>query len=105
MDNVMIGAEIAQMNDVFRRSGLGVTLTRGAAGLPDVNGLMRGVREFSDFSEDNDPYGEHDMGKLMWFGQKGFWKIDYYNQGLSCYEDPFSPTCRRVMSVMLAEEY
>jgi hypothetical protein len=45
------------------------------------------------------------MGKLEWHSEKVFWKIDYYNDQLTCFEDPLSPTCKRVMTVMLAEEY
>ena len=102
---IVKNAEIAHKNDVFRKLGFGVTMTCGAAELPDEIGLMQKVRDFNIFTEDNDPYGEHDMGKIEWHGEKVFWKIDYYNDKLTCFEDPLSPTCKRVMTVMLAEEY
>ena len=98
-------AKIAHKNDVFRKLGFGVTMTCGAALLPDIIGLMQKIRDFNDFNENNDPYKEHDFGKIDWHGKKVFWKIDYYNEKLSCFEDPLSKTCKRVMTVMLAEEY
>lgn len=98
-------SEIAHKNDVFRKLGFGVTMTCGAAELPDVTGLMQKIRDYNDFTEKNDPYHEHDLGRLDWHGDTVLWKIDYYNDKLSCFEDPLSPTCKRIMTVMLAEEY
>jgi len=42
---------------------------------------------------------------LVWHGDKVFWKMDYYNQALDEWEDPLSRDCKRVLTVMLAEEY
>ena len=96
----------AILNDQFRKNSIrDIYLTCGAQSLEDQGGLMRAVREFDDFNEDNDPYKEHDFGRIEWREDKIFWKIDYYNDTLSCYEDPLSGTCRRVMTIMLAEEY
>ena len=95
----------AILNDQFRKSGFGVTHTCGVQGVEDLDGLMRAVRAFSEFTEDNDPYKEHDFGSLEWKGDKVFWKIDYYNETFDAWEDPLSGTCKRVMTVMLAEEY
>lgn len=97
--------EVASINDRFRRSGFGVTMTRGIQDLPDLDGLMAAIRDFDVFNESNDPYGERDFGSLEWFGEKVYWKIDYYNQALRAWEDPTSPSCQRVLTVMLAEEY
>lgn len=96
---------IAHKNDVFRKLGFGVTMTCGAADLADINGLMRKIRSYNDFNENNDPYHEHDLGRLDWHGDTVLWKIDYYNDKLTCFEDPLSPTCKRVMTVMLVKEY
>lgn len=98
-------ATIAAANDEFRRAGWGVTMTVGVQYLPDVNGLMQRVREFDSFNEGNDPYGEHDFGKLEWHGTTVFWKIDYYNKALTGGVSPLSPQCQRVMTVMRADEY
>ena len=64
-----------------------------------------GVRDYTDFNEDNDPYGEHDFGSLKVAGEKIFWKIDYYDESLSKWCDPLDPDCQRVLTIMLAEEY
>lgn len=98
-------SKTALLNDDFRQSGFGVVLTNGVQSVPDLNGLMKAVRSFDNFNEDNDPYGERDFGSLNWYGHKIFWKIDYYNQELDSWEDPLSPDCNRVMTVMLAEDY
>jgi len=97
--------DAAQANDKFRSAGFGVTMTSGIQDLPDVEGLLGAIRDYSSFTEDNDPYGEHDFGSLVWHGEKVFWKIDYYNQVLGAWEDPSSTRCRRVLTVMLADEY
>ena len=98
-------ASVAVENDRFRRSGLRVTLTSGIQYVKDLNGLMAKIRAYDQFNQHNDPYGEHDFGKLMWRGDKVFWKIDYYDGALEFGEDPHSPNCQRVMTVMLADEY
>jgi len=95
----------AELNDEFRRSRNGVTITRGVQALDYLPELLDEVVRFNDFTESNDPYGEHDFGKITWCGQVVFWKIDYYDQDLRYGEDPLSPDCRRVLTVMLASEY
>jgi hypothetical protein len=96
---------IAELNDTFRRAGRSVTVTSGVQELVDVLGLLGEVQDYDSFEESNDPYGEHDFGSLEWDGRKVFWKIDYFNQTLDTWEDPLSPKCRRVLTVMLASEY
>jgi hypothetical protein len=98
-------SKIAELNDAFRCGGFGVTMTIGVQGLTNVPALLRAVREFNTFTEDNDPYQEHDFGSLEWDGQKVFWKIDYYDRTLKFGEQPLSRNCRRVLTVMLANEY
>lgn len=98
-------SSIAIANDRFRQLGFNVTVTQGIHHLPDVCGLLSTVSKFNEFTEDNDPYGEHDFGAIYWHSNKVFWKIDYYNQTLTGWEDPLSKTCRRIITVMLAEEY
>ena len=97
---------IAKMNDYFRGMCVDVNITQGVIyGVSDHIGLLKAVEGFDKFTEDNDPYGEHDFGSLVWERQKIFWKIDYYDQDLKYGLDPLDPKCRRVMTVMLAEEY
>jgi hypothetical protein len=69
--------------------------------------LIEVVRRFDEFTADNDPYGEHDFGKVTLDGADHFFKIDYYdkdNQYGS--EDASNPaiTCR-MMTIMNVEDY
>lgn len=99
-------SDIAKLNDRFRGMCLDVFYTDGVRdGIMDLIGLSRAVEDFNRFTEDNDPYGEHDFGSLKFEGQKVFWKIDYYDRDLKYWCDPLSPDCRRVLTVMLSEEY
>ena len=98
--------KIATLNDEFRKAvPMSATVTSGVYELPDLQGLMQAVREFDSFTEDNDPYGEHDFGSFTVSGVKIFWKIDYYDEALKGWCDPLSPDCHRVLTIMLAEEY
>jgi hypothetical protein len=97
---------IKQLNDEFRQTTQqDFYLTQGVQALPDLPGLVQAVRDFDAFTLDNDPHGEHDFGSIPWYTERTFWKIDYYDQQLQYWEDPLSPDCRRVLTVMLASEY
>ena len=96
---------IAQLNDEFRRSGRYLFITRGVQTLPDVMGLIEAVKQFDRFTPENDPYSEHDFGSITWHKEKTFWKIDYYDQALQYGEDPLTPECRRILTILLASEY
>lgn len=98
-------SKVAALNDAFRASGQGVTITAGVQVLPDLWGLIEEVRKFDKWTQDNDPYEEHDFGQIMWGTEKVFWKIDYYDPGFCRWEDPVSPRCTRILTVMLASEY
>ncbi|MEL6929213.1 MAG: DUF3768 domain-containing protein [Cyanobacteria bacterium J06600_6] len=84
-------------------------MTRGIQALPpqDRLAILGLVRTFNDFSEDNDPYGEHDFGAIEHNDSRIFWKIDYYDKSLQYgSEDPTDPdVTERVMTIMLANEY
>lgn len=56
-------------------------LTRGVAALTDRERahIMSAIARFSDFSEENDPWGEHDCAVLEVSGRRIIWKIDYYD--------------------------
>ena len=97
--------QVAALNDAFRSKGHGITITSGVQVLPDLHGLLEEVRKFDHWTDGNDPYGEHDFGQLDWGKTKVFWKIDYYDPGLCYWEDPLSPSCQRILTVMLASEY
>ncbi len=102
---------IAELNDVVRRWNTEGTIfvTAGIAAMPfdDQADILERVREFDDFTPDNDPYGEHDFGQFDYKGQKIFWKIDCYDRELKWGSpNPADPTVtRRVLTILLAEEY
>ena len=102
---------IATLNDAFRTtlSGGQVLMTPGVSDLPPMV-LAEAIKlttEFTAFSTDNDPYGEHDFGSFELCSRKFFWKIDYYD--LACEagsEDPADPAkTTRVLTIMRADEY
>ena len=98
--------EIARLNDRFRGMCFDVLYTAGVRdSIMDLVGLSVAVENYNRFTEDNDPYGEHDFGSLVFENKKIFWKIDYYDKELRLWCDPLSPDCRRVLTIMLAEEY
>lgn len=103
--------KIKQLNDAFRKSFSGgkVLLTCGIASLPLVqqNEVINKVKKFNDFTEDNDPYGEHDFGYFDYRGKQIFWKIDLYDLNYEFYSpQPDDETqTNRVLTIMFAEEY
>ena len=110
---------IAELNDLFRKNPTPIIgkpqvpgkllTTQGISALSqeDQASILAKVRDFSDFTEENDPYGEHDFGLLEHQDQKIFWKIDYYAPDMnSGSEDPADlGQTIRVLTVMLADEY
>jgi hypothetical protein len=65
------------------------------------------VRAFDAFTDDNDPWGEHDFGAVEIDGEKVFWKIDAYDPSLTTVsENPANEAkTYRVLTIMLAREY
>ena len=102
---------IAKLNDDFRRSFIGgrVVMTEGVYALEEKerDALFHKVMTFSDFSEDNDPYGEHAFGCVEHLGQRYFFKIDYYAEDMKHRsEDPSNATVtNRVLTILTAQEY
>jgi Protein of unknown function (DUF3768) len=102
---------IRDINDGFRRTFTGgkVMMTCGVAELPDMvkAKALQLVATFDQFTEDNDPHGEHDFGSFELVNRKFFWKIDYHDRDLRYgSEDPSDPErTMRVLTLMLAGEY
>lgn len=102
---------IAALNDQARQtsSGCRVLITQGiqALGPENVAQVLDAVRRFDKFNEDNDPYGEHDFGRIDLQGSVIFWKFDYYDPDLQMASlDPGDPTITtRVLTIMMADEY
>lgn len=98
------------LNDSLRREQRGGTIvvSRGVQALEDdfIRDIGEAVAAFA-FDSANDPYGEHDFGSLVVAGHWVLFKIDYYDRDLRYHSpDPANPTVtRRVLTIMLAEEY
>jgi hypothetical protein len=107
----MSAERIRVLNDAFRStfSGGKVMMTSGVHDLPDcvkADALVK-VATFSQFTSDNDPYGEYDFGFFELVGRTFYWKIDYYDEQCKFgSEDPTDPEkTTRVLTLMLAAEY
>jgi len=102
---------IKHLNDALRMTLRGgrVLLTVSVHALPDdLKALaLQRTRNFTDFSQDNDPHGEHDFGSFELAGQTFFWKIDYYDERCEFgSQDPSDPSkTTRVLTLMLASDY
>jgi Protein of unknown function (DUF3768) len=102
---------IRALNDSLRQNfaeGIAV-MTPGIAALGGeaVARIVKTIAVFDDFHHANDPHQEHDFGAFDADGHKVFFKIDYYDESLTCHSpDPADPSVtKRVITVMLAEEY
>lgn len=97
--------QIAKLNDNARSNAHNYLATSGVMALQpeEVSDIFMQVQNFTDFNEDNDPYGEHDFGTI--YHGKVLWKIDYYNETLEHWSDPLDPKTKRVITIMLTEEY
>ena len=105
---------IAELNDALRKDIFNanikgkVVLTAGVSALPFAYAVIETVQNFNEFTEDNDPYEEHDFGQFFINNMKFFWKIDYYDSPKMEYgsSDPYNEEKTfRVLTIMKAEEY
>jgi len=69
---------IAEFNDKLRQCPHLWVFTPGVRSLPPekIQVIIEMVRDFDNFNEDNDPWGEHDFGSFDFEGTKYFWKIE-----------------------------
>lgn len=110
--NIITAEDVAHDNDVFRRTmgGKGngrVVFTPGASEPYELQLLLQVfVAQDTKFTEDNDPYGEHDFGTVEFRNEKYFWKIDYLDAENTEYGgDPYTQAVYRVLTIMRADEY
>lgn len=114
------GARVAEQNDRFRTT-LGtdpavpgrilVTCGVDALSLIAKAQIVPAVQTFSEFTEDNDPFGLHDFGTFEVESEghavKLYWKIDLYDVayefGSEVPDDP--ARTRRVLTILLPEEW
>ena len=106
--------KIRELNDEFRtnlfkRSENLLCLSEMVSALSTREQLqiLDKVAKFNDFTEENDPYGEHDFGKVSIGDEDYFFKIDYYDNDLKYGSpNPAEPTCtKRVLTLMQASEW
>lgn len=102
---------IRELNDRFRMTLVGGVLvtTRSVAALAEgIKGiLLEKVRNFENFSEDNDPHQEHDFGTVELDGEKYYFKLDYYDRSMEMASpDPSDPAkTKRVLTIMRSDEW
>ena len=104
-------AAIRRLNDQLRINLTGgkVMMTVGiiALGLEMQARVLAAVRAFDAFTEENDPWAEHDMGALNVQGHRIFFKLDYYDPKMTYLSDDAADPDKtvRVLTIMLADEY
>jgi hypothetical protein len=102
---------VRRLNDQFRLGLVGgcVVMTARVQALEEDQRaqLIRAVQGFSDFNSANDPYGEHDFGRVVVGGQGYFFKIDAYDMDYRNHSpDPADEAVTaRVMTLMREDEY
>jgi hypothetical protein len=102
---------IRAVNDELRKTGAGgkTYLTRGLIekGAAFVAKATAAVRAFDNFTDNNDPWQEHDCATLDVDGETVMFKIDYYDENMEYGSpDPADPRLtRRVLTIMLASDY
>ena len=108
-------ATIRALNDELRHAlpyakpGCLLMATSGVRSIADdqVAALVAAVRDFKNFTPENDPHGEHDFGAVENDGVRYFWKIDAYDRSLTfASPDPTDTSVTtRVLTIMRADEY
>ena len=82
-DNAERLQKLARLNDDFRCTLLGrrMLMTAGVAALERRQRLrvMEVIENYSSFTVENDPNGEHDLGFFRIEDQAFFWRIEYYD--------------------------
>ena len=103
--------QIRALNDTLRgnlTTGIAV-MTPGIAALGKeaVERIVKTIAIYDDFCHTNDPHEEHDFGSFEADGHTIFFKIDYFDTSLTMHSpDASDPSVtKRVMTIMLAEEY
>ncbi|MEL7252814.1 MAG: DUF3768 domain-containing protein [Pseudomonadota bacterium] len=112
LDETFRTKRIRRLNDAMRRGEASygtVVITKGVQGLGEdaLPLITNRTEEFSNFSEENDPHGEHDFGKITYATSDIFWKIDCFDLALKYHSpDAANPdVTHRVLTIMLASEY
>jgi len=102
--------KISERNDKLRTSLTPdprnrIMLTASVKESPEKNRVLSEVKSFSNFTPENDPYGEHDFGAVEIEGTKYFFKFDYYDHNLEYGADPKTDDYTLVLTIMEARDY
>ncbi len=111
-------AQVAKANDAFRVAILSgghpvylgrAVCTQGVAaeGLDFVVRAQIAVAAFSEFTEHNDPYGDHTFGAVTVADKTVWFKIDLYDESYSFGTDDAldDARTRRVLTLLFPSEY
>jgi hypothetical protein len=102
---------IRALNDALRINGQGgeVFLSSAVTAKGDAfkEAALRSVADFDGFSEEYDHLGQHDAGLVNVEGERLFFRIDYEdrNTGARSFDPADAEKTRRVMTILLAEEW
>ncbi|MEM1170708.1 MAG: DUF3768 domain-containing protein [Cyanobacteria bacterium P01_H01_bin.35] len=105
------GKTIAKLNDRFRNGDKSLgeyRMSRQVLALPrkKQKELFKEIQDFSNFTPENDPKGQHEMGEVVLDGVEYVWKIDYLDTSmimLSDVPEDINKTTR-VLLVIRADE-
>ncbi len=105
--------QIAKLNDDLRINGHvrnGRVIAVGSLVQADEtlrNKVVAVMREFKDFNDDNDPYGEHDFGAFEVDGEQFMFKIDYFalDEETASEHPEDQASTMRICSVFFARDY
>lgn len=94
MDDKYLKSLIREKNDWIRRQlpnlpephKLSLSHDVGELSDGEIMELLGLVRDFKSFAEENDPWSEHDFGKVELKGDAYYWKFDYYSRNLEGHE-------------------
>lgn len=69
--------------------------------------IFAAIRGQNDFSEANDPYGEHDYGSFSYNGETLMWKISYYdlNQEYHSPDETDPAVTHRVLTIYYVHDH
>lgn len=102
---------IAKLNDRFRNGDKSLgeyKMSRQVLALPrkKQKQLFQEIQEFSDFTPENDPRGEHDLGQVTMDDVDYIWKIDYLDTSMIMLSDEPEDINKttRILLVIRADE-
>ncbi|MGK7919794.1 MAG: DUF3768 domain-containing protein [Trichodesmium sp.] len=108
----VIKTTVAKLNDRFRNGDKSLgeyRMSRQVLALPrkKQKELFKEIQEFSAFTPENDPKGEHNMGNVTIDGVQYTWKIDYLDTSMIMLSDAPEDINRttRVLLVIRSDEY